>query len=105
MSTSAFKLFEYYPCLIAVDTIFMKQLKWLMLSILLSTCSNNDTCPLPPSCLLDPDPGLCRAIITRYYYDRVSKQCKEFNWGGCGGVVPFETLEECQNCLCTNTDQ
>jgi len=26
--------------------------------------------------------------------------CKPFEWGGCGGVVPFETLEDCQNCNC-----
>ncbi|MBA4146415.1 MAG: proteinase inhibitor I4 serpin, partial [Cytophaga sp.] len=29
------------------------------------------------------------------------KKCKEFIWGGCGGVVPFETLEECKGgCQC-----
>jgi hypothetical protein len=44
-------------------------------------------------CKLEPDPGLCKAYMPRYYYD---DGCKEFIWGGCGGVVPFETLEECQ---------
>ena len=45
---------------------------------------------------LDPDPGHCEAAITRYYYDRDETRCAEFLWGGCGGVVPFETLDECE---------
>ena len=45
---------------------------------------------------LEPDPGHCEAAITRYYYDRDEKRCVEFLWGGCGGVVPFETLDECE---------
>ena len=45
---------------------------------------------------LEPEPGHCEAAITRYYYDRDETRCAEFLWGGCGGVVPFETLEECK---------
>ena len=45
---------------------------------------------------LDPDPGHCEAAITKYYYDRARKECREFMWGGCGGVVPFETRDECE---------
>ena len=45
---------------------------------------------------LEPEPGHCEAAITRYYYDRDETRCAEFLWGGCGGVVPFETLEECE---------
>ena len=45
---------------------------------------------------LDPDPGPCEAAIARYYYDRTEQECKAFMWGGCGGVVPFETREECE---------
>jgi Kunitz/Bovine pancreatic trypsin inhibitor domain len=52
----------------------------------------------PTKCSLEPDSGPCFASIRRYYYDRQDKQCKEFIWGGCGGVVPFETLEECKAC-------
>ena len=48
---------------------------------------------------LDPHPGHCEAAITMYYYDRDEKRCKAFSWGGCGGVVPFETLEECESGL------
>lgn len=49
-------------------------------------------------CSLAPDPGPCKANFTRYYYDATEKKCKEFVWGGCDGVVPFETLAECEKC-------
>jgi len=39
--------------------------------------------------------------IKRYYYDAETKTCKEFLYGGCQGVVPFETLEGCRKgCGC-----
>ncbi|SVC52991.1 uncharacterized protein METZ01_LOCUS305845 [marine metagenome] len=37
------------------------------------------------------------AAFPRYYYDQNEKKCMKFIWGGCGGVVPFETMEECNN--------
>ncbi len=51
-------------------------------------------------CSLEPSPGNCYAAITKYYYDQTENECKPFTWGGCGGVVPFETLEEFENCRC-----
>lgn len=51
---------------------------------------------IPESCYLEPDSGPCKASIPRYYFDQNDKKCKEFIWGGCDGVVPFITLEECQ---------
>ena len=47
-------------------------------------------------CELKPDVGLCKGNITRYYFDETTNSCHEFIWGGCGGVVPFETLPRCQ---------
>ncbi len=55
--------------------------------------------PARKRCLLKPERGPCKAMFERYYYDPVSKTCKPFFWGGCGGVVPFETEEECKKCL------
>ncbi|KAA9357257.1 BPTI/Kunitz domain-containing protein [Larkinella humicola] len=52
-----------------------------------------------PRCELKPESGPCFAAFTRYYYDPSEKVCKSFVWGGCGGVVPFETLAECEACL------
>lgn len=48
-------------------------------------------------CFLEPNSGTCEAAIPRYYFDSDEGVCKEFIWGGCGGVVPFETIEECKN--------
>ena len=72
----------------------MKQLRFIFL-LLLINCDKDD--PLDESCLLVPDPGLCQAAFPRYYYSSETEKCTQFLWGGCGGVVPFETLEECKN--------
>jgi Kunitz/Bovine pancreatic trypsin inhibitor domain len=58
------------------------------------SCSTN--------CSLVPESGDCKALFKRYYFDPAEGKCKEFVWGGCGGVVPFETLEECESCKCDN---
>ncbi len=69
--------------------------------LLLSIVQCKKDCIESSKCNLDPNPGLCLAVIPRYYYDKDEKKCKEFTWGGCGGVVPFETLEECKlKCEC-----
>jgi hypothetical protein len=36
----------------------------------------------------------------KYYFDPVEEKCKQFTWGGMGGIVPFQTLEECEACGC-----
>ncbi|MDD9887003.1 MAG: BPTI/Kunitz-type proteinase inhibitor domain-containing protein [Candidatus Marinimicrobia bacterium] len=51
---------------------------------------------LPMECYLKPETGPCDAYFPRYYYDQKEGECKEFIWGGCQGVVPFETMEECK---------
>ena len=48
-------------------------------------------------CDLEPDPGPCFAAIQAYYFNQDSQSCADFIWGGCAGVVPFETLAECEN--------
>lgn len=52
-------------------------------------------------CTLLPDPGDCEAAIPAWYFDAQTESCAQFTWGGCGGVVPFETLEDCENAGCT----
>ena len=50
-------------------------------------------------CEVDPDPGLCKAYFPKYYFDKETQACQEFIYGGCGGVVPFDTMEQCsQEC-------
>jgi hypothetical protein len=48
------------------------------------------------ACALAPEPGPCKAMFEKYYYDAPSRTCRTFFWGGCQGVVPFESMEECQ---------
>ena len=50
-----------------------------------------------------PDPGICLAYFQTFYFDQTTSQCEESYWGGCGGVVPFWTLEDCQN-SCENIE-
>ena len=50
-------------------------------------------------CELEPDPGLCKAYFPKYYFDDETQTCQEFIYGGCGGVVPFDIMEDCtQQC-------
>ncbi len=61
------------------------------------SCNDHDDV-LGERCLLAPDPGPCFAAIPKYYYNKEERKCKEFIWGGCGGLVPFDTLEACKEC-------
>jgi Kunitz/Bovine pancreatic trypsin inhibitor domain len=55
-------------------------------------------------CSMKPEPGPCKALFERYYYEEKSKACRPFFWGGCSGAVPFETMAECeQACLSPQT--
>jgi len=47
-------------------------------------------------CNIEPDPGNCEAAMPRYYFDKEERECKEFLWGGCDGIVPFDNLEVCK---------
>jgi hypothetical protein len=69
-----------------------------MLSLLIQC---KDDCMQSDQCRLEPDAGPCLAAFTKYYYDKKTGKCAPFTYGGCGGVVPFETLQECENgCHC-----
>lgn len=48
-------------------------------------------------CSLAPHAGECRAAMVRFYYNSASGRCQTFLWGGCGGVVPFQTEEQCRS--------
>ncbi|MCH8011799.1 MAG: BPTI/Kunitz domain-containing protein [Candidatus Marinimicrobia bacterium] len=47
------------------------------------------------NCFQEPEYGKCDSSIVKYYYDLNDHECKEFEWSGCGGYVPFATYEEC----------
>jgi len=70
-----------------------------MLLLTFSQCKKD--CFKSDRCELEPDAGLCLAAIPKYYYDKTEKKCKQFIWGGCDGVVPFNTMKECEKqCDC-----
>ncbi|NWW06140.1 TFPI1 inhibitor, partial [Oreocharis arfaki] len=60
----------------------------------------------PDFCFHDQEPGVCRGYFTRYFYNKETKLCEVFKYGGClGNQNNFRSLEECQttcqeNLLC-----
>lgn len=69
--------------------------------VLLSvTACQQDWRDCKTQCAAEPQVGECEAAIPKYYFDQDAGACREFTWGGCGGVVPFETLEACEACAC-----
>jgi hypothetical protein len=75
-----------------------------VLLFLLISCEKEGGCKKSERCDLVPDPGLCKAYFPKYYFDKTEGKCKEFIWGGCNGVVPFNTLEECRQCECSQVE-
>jgi Kunitz/Bovine pancreatic trypsin inhibitor domain len=82
----------------------MKSITLVAFILLISiSCQKEDEnpCEQSPKCSLEPDSGMCLAAFPKYYFDKTEGKCKQFMWGGCGGVVPFNTLEECRQCECS----
>ncbi|KAL9848852.1 tissue factor pathway inhibitor isoform 8-T8 [Geothlypis trichas] len=52
----------------------------------------------PDFCFHAQEPGVCRGYFTRYFYNKDTKLCEAFKYGGClGNQNNFRSLEECQN--------
>lgn len=48
-------------------------------------------------CHLPEAPGPCRGLVTRYFFDSRSQQCRNFYYGGCfGNANNFRSMAECQ---------
>lgn len=48
-------------------------------------------------CHLPEAPGPCRGLVTRYFFNSNSQQCKHFFYGGCfGNANNFRSMAECQ---------
>lgn len=52
------------------------------------------------ACKLIPDVGWCDGSYPKYFFNQETQKCNEFIWGGCEGVVPFHSLEECEAAAC-----
>ncbi|KAM6935063.1 tissue factor pathway inhibitor a [Xenentodon cancila] len=52
-------------------------------------------------CHLPEAPGPCRGLVTRYFFDTKTQQCKRFFYGGCfGNANNFKSLDTCRaKCL------
>jgi hypothetical protein len=50
----------------------------------------------PAACDLKPERGPCKAAFEVFYFDGAANACKPAIWGGCQGVAPFETREDCE---------
>ncbi|NXQ56031.1 TFPI1 inhibitor, partial [Anthoscopus minutus] len=51
----------------------------------------------PDFCFHAQEPGVCRGYFTRYFYNKETKLCEAFKYGGClGNQNNFRSLEECQ---------
>eukprot|EP00075_Anas_platyrhynchos_P028136 XP_027317389.1 tissue factor pathway inhibitor [Anas platyrhynchos] len=51
----------------------------------------------PDFCFHEKDPGTCRGYFSRYFYNKETKLCEIFKYGGClGNQNNFKSLEECQ---------
>jgi len=51
----------------------------------------------PEFCEQDPETGTCRGSMERWYYDKKSGLCKQFEYGGCdGNKNNFETQDQCE---------
>lgn len=73
-------------------------IKYLLIiaTIFLLTACSSKSDKLSSKCYTVPKTGNCKAMINKYYFNIEDKSCKSFIWGGCGGNIPFQTLEECK---------
>ncbi|RDD38046.1 Papilin [Trichoplax sp. H2] len=60
--------------------------------------SDNSTCHQPKF------PGPCRAMVTRWYYNRETKSCQMFIYGGCqANANNFAEKKDCENACTRNS--
>uniref|UniRef100_UPI003AAA4BB3 tissue factor pathway inhibitor a n=1 Tax=Centroberyx gerrardi TaxID=166262 RepID=UPI003AAA4BB3 len=57
-------------------------------------------------CAMKDDPGHCKAIKDRFFFDIDTGRCAQFEYGGCGGNANnFETLEDCEEMCVVSADK
>jgi hypothetical protein len=91
-----------YALLVITFSVFTSILAFKIQCTKQSTQTTPIPTPVPieqldPKCLLKPVPGSCKALTPGFYFDQQEGICKQFIWGGCRGVRPFTTLEDCKS--------
>ncbi|XP_040057210.2 tissue factor pathway inhibitor a [Gasterosteus aculeatus] len=91
--------------------------RWLLCAVLLSVAARFGSCrrhsedAVQPElfifnelCALRDEPGPCKAIKERFFFNVDTGHCEQFEYGGCGGNDNnFRTLEECED-MCVVSD-
>jgi hypothetical protein len=75
----------------------INKLTLIIISLIFTSCTSTKEVSISDKCFEKPNPGKCRAYFKKYYFDNNDKTCKSFVWGGCGGNIPFKTLDECKS--------
>ncbi|XP_034488093.1 kappaPI-actitoxin-Avd3c [Drosophila innubila] len=74
--------------------MLLKTTSLLLIVLLLLTDQGN---ALDARCLQPVEVGPCRARIIRWYYNKNTKTCEQFGFGGChGNQNNFMTLRSCR---------
>ncbi|XP_060944220.1 tissue factor pathway inhibitor a [Limanda limanda] len=57
-------------------------------------------------CAMKDEPGPCKAIKERFFFNVDTGHCELFEYGGCGGNANnFETMEECEEMCLVSDDK
>jgi|GEM_PF-1225765 len=81
----------------------MKQFTFALALMAFSFIACKDDCEQPDTCFLQPESdsiGKCCFSEPSYFYNQKTKECEKLDWNICNSDIPFQTLEECQICIC-----
>ncbi|KAM9851119.1 tissue factor pathway inhibitor-like [Aulostomus maculatus] len=91
-------------------TLRAVSLAWL--ALLVSCSRGREDGPQPELfifnelCAMKDDPGPCKAIKERFFFNVDTGRCDLFEYGGCGGNTNnFETLEACEETCVVSEDK
>jgi hypothetical protein len=65
--------------------------------MILLTATSVIAAELPDKCRQVPVKGSCKAMIEKYYFNQNTKKCTAYFLDGCGPIVPFDALTDCQS--------